>query len=54
LRRSLPFSQDDFGHASAQCPMMIDFGKTQVLKRHVAQAADSVVGRNLTLADILE
>ena len=54
LHRSLPFSQDDFRHASPQCPVMIDLGKTQVFKRHVAQAVDSVVGRKLTLADILE
>ena len=54
LRGSLPFSEDDFRHASTQRAVMIDLGEAKIFKRHVTQTCDRVVGRDFSLADILE
>jgi hypothetical protein len=50
----LAFSEDDFGHASAQGAVMIDFREAEVLKGQVAQAVYRVVRRKFARADLCE
>jgi hypothetical protein len=47
LLRRFAFGENDFGEALTQSAMMVDFGKTQVLKRQVLEALDGPVGREL-------
>ena len=54
LRRSLPFSEDDFWHPCTQRPVMIHLGESQVFERHVAHANHGVVGGEFAPSNILE
>ena len=44
LPRRFSLAEDHFGHALSKGAMVVDFGKTQVLKWQVAEALDGFVG----------
>jgi hypothetical protein len=54
LRRSLPFSQHNFRHSSAQRAVVIDLGESEIFEGKMAQARDRVVGRDFAFADSVE
>jgi hypothetical protein len=54
LQRSLPFSENHFGHPCAQPAVMIDFSEAQVFKGQMAKAINRVVGRKFSPAHLLE
>ena len=47
-------SKNYLGHALAQGAMVVDLGKTQVLKGQVAQPLDGLVGRDALFPDLIE
>jgi hypothetical protein len=54
LRRSLALSENHLGHARAQGAMMVDLGKVQVFKGHMAKTINPGVGREFAPAHLLE
>jgi len=50
----LPLPKDDLRHAGAECTMVIDFSESEVFERKMAQAFDSIVGREIPAADVIE
>ena len=51
---SLALSEDNFGHAVSQCPMVIDLGETKIFEGHVPHTLDGFVGRDLAFFDVVE
>ena len=54
LRRSFPFSENDFRHPVPQRAMMINFRKPQVFEGQVTQTHDCIVGRDRAFAHFLK
>jgi hypothetical protein len=51
---TLALSEDNFGHAVSQCPMVIDLGETKIFEGHVPHTFDGFVGRDLAFFDVVE
>ena len=54
LAGSFAQGEDHFGNALAQGAMVVDFGKAEVLERHVAQSLNGCVGGDSLLSDFVE
>jgi len=51
---SLALSEDNFGHAVSQCPMVIDLGKTNIFEGHVPHAADGGIDIHSAVTHLLK
>jgi hypothetical protein len=47
-------SEDDFGHAVPQRPVMVDLGEAEVFKGHVTNSGDRLVDLDRALANLFE
>jgi hypothetical protein len=50
----LPLAEDNFRHSNPQRTVMIDFGKSQILERHMPQPLDSLVRRKFSFSHLLK
>ena len=47
-------AQNDFGRTHSQCAMVVHLSESEVFERKMAQAFDSIVGREIPAADVIE
>ena len=51
LRGRLPLAENDFWHAIAKLPVVVEFGEVQVLVGEMAQALDSLINGEVAIGD---